>query len=367
MCDLEDKILKKNIPGKYTWWDKDSDEENSLHGSDDSNYDPDAPKLTDMQKVQKWEEQEIPKPLQMAALNNLRKGQGGACNTGVKGVLADYKEAKAQKIADYEIQEEIKEILIEQVANGVSMRPGETSISAASMNLLKQQQRDVEDRGNKDDDDGEDLEFIANYRQNRLAQMKYSTTFPSFGSISEVDPFEFADEIDKTDPRAYLVVHMYEPGIPECKKVNRFLEGLARDMPWVRFLRLHAMKANMNIDHIALPIVMVYKAGELEQNFCRVQDDLPKDFTAADVRWLLENCGLVDPASVEYDAGSNAYDQDNFADVIRNSKGVSKNGFVSGEAWTKTNMWGGLEGGLEQVDADSDDLDEFCADFEGTM
>ena len=23
MTDLEDKILKKNIPGKYTWWDKD--------------------------------------------------------------------------------------------------------------------------------------------------------------------------------------------------------------------------------------------------------------------------------------------------------------------------------------------------------
>lgn len=40
-----------------------------------------------MQKVQKWEEKEIPKPLQMQMLNNLRTGQRGAKHTGVKGVL----------------------------------------------------------------------------------------------------------------------------------------------------------------------------------------------------------------------------------------------------------------------------------------
>jgi len=26
MCDLEDKILKKNIPGKYSWWEKEKDD-----------------------------------------------------------------------------------------------------------------------------------------------------------------------------------------------------------------------------------------------------------------------------------------------------------------------------------------------------
>jgi len=101
MTDLEDKILKKNIPGKYTWWDKDSDEEGEnervIEGdmalTDEQIADK---KLTDMQRVQKWEKSEIemPKPLQMAALNNMRGTQAGAMHTGPKGVLEDYKQAK---------------------------------------------------------------------------------------------------------------------------------------------------------------------------------------------------------------------------------------------------------------------------------
>lgn len=124
MCDLEDKILKKNIPGKYTWWEKDSDEEGSLHDSDEEPGSGE-PKQTDMQKVQKWEEQEIPKPLQMAALNNLRNGQSGAANTGPKGVLQDYKVAKKQMELDYEVEQQMKELLIEAMANGVSLLPGQ--------------------------------------------------------------------------------------------------------------------------------------------------------------------------------------------------------------------------------------------------
>ena len=45
MCDLEDKILKKNIPGKYSWWEREEGEEqraeaNALEAGDD--IDPDA-------------------------------------------------------------------------------------------------------------------------------------------------------------------------------------------------------------------------------------------------------------------------------------------------------------------------------------
>ena len=111
MTDLEDKILKTNIPGKYTWWDKDSDEEHSLHDSDEELTDEQLKErgMTDMQKVQKWESMgDVPKPLQMAALNNARRAAGevGAMHTGPKGVLNDYKNAKREAEANYEIEQQ---------------------------------------------------------------------------------------------------------------------------------------------------------------------------------------------------------------------------------------------------------------------
>jgi len=76
----------------------------------------------------------------------------------------------------------------------------------------------------------------------------------------------------------------YEPYIDGCKKINRMLEDLARRMSWCKFLRLHRFKANPNFDEIALPVVMVYKGGELVENWVKVTDDLPPDFIIDDVQ-----------------------------------------------------------------------------------
>ena len=107
-----------------------SDEEHSLHDTD-SETEQEAKPKTDMQKVAKWEESEVPKPLQMAMLNNLRADQRGAKHTGPKGVLEDYKQAKKQKELEYEIDCQWKEALLETIATGSTLLPGETSISAA--------------------------------------------------------------------------------------------------------------------------------------------------------------------------------------------------------------------------------------------
>ncbi|GMH99374.1 hypothetical protein TrLO_g14578 [Triparma laevis f. longispina] len=358
MTDLEDKILKKNIPGKYTWWDKDSDEEGSLHDSD-SDHEPD--KTTDMQKVQKWEEKEIPKPLQMQMLNNLRTGQRGAKHTGVKGVLEDYKQAKKQKELEYEIECQYKEALLDHIATGATLLPGETSISAASMNAQKAAvvRRDQLDYGNKEKDEvDEDEEFMRSYRDARLSQLRYSTTFPTFGEITEVDPFEFSDAVDNADPRVNIVVHMYEPYVDDCKKINKLLEQLARRMNWCKFLRLHCFKANPNFDPIALPVLMVYKGGELAHNFVKVTDDLPTDFTIDDVQWLLENCGIVNPTSVENKADQVV--EENGAETYLKQQQGKRN--TTGVTITHVRAGDDDE---EDYDSDDADLEAMMNDFGG--
>jgi hypothetical protein len=371
MCDLEDKILKKNIPGKYTWWDKDSDEEGEKERVIENDNDEPLTdeqiaekKMTDMQKVQKWEEVDMPKPLQIAALNNMRGTQAGAAHTGPKGVLADYKQAKKDMELQYEIDQQYKEMLIEKVSNGVHMMPGETSISAATMNAIAaaEVRRDQEDQSGlkgtvEKDDAAEDEEFLKSYRDTRLSQLKYSTNHPTFGEIRECDPFEFTDEVDNADPRAFVVVHMYEPYIDDCKKINRLLESLARKMSWCKFLRLHCFKANPNFDVIALPVIMVYKGGELVENWVKVTDDLPPDFGLDDIQWLLENAGVVNPESVEVQRQEIV--RNNFVGCEQAQENEARN--------THGDMVSGRAGPLaDEYDSDDADLDAFCDGFENS-
>lgn len=87
--DLEDKILKKNIPGKYTWWDKDSDEEGEgarADWVDREASDPEA-ELTELQKQKKWVDNDCPEPIRRTIMARQEKERA---RTGVKGVLADY-------------------------------------------------------------------------------------------------------------------------------------------------------------------------------------------------------------------------------------------------------------------------------------
>ncbi|GMI24920.1 hypothetical protein TrRE_jg7189, partial [Triparma retinervis] len=255
-----------------------------------------------MQKVQNWEEKEIPKPLQMAMLNNLRTEQRGAKHTGVKGVMEDYKQAKKQAELDYEIECQYREAVIDSITQGNALLPGETSISAASKNAVEaaRLRRDQADYGNAEQDDvAEDDEFMRSYRDARLNQLKHAVTYPTYGHLKEVDAIEYASLVDEIDQRSYLVVHMYEPYVEGCKRINNMLEDLARRMTWCQFVRLHCFKANPNFDPIALPVIMLYRGGELVENFVKATDALPNDFKVADLQWLLENAGVVDPESAE--------------------------------------------------------------------
>lgn len=88
-ADLEDKILKKNIPGKYTWWDKDSDEEGEGARADWVDREASDPEteMTELEKQQKWVENDCPEPIRRTIMAREEKERA---RTGVKGVLADF-------------------------------------------------------------------------------------------------------------------------------------------------------------------------------------------------------------------------------------------------------------------------------------
>lgn len=64
---------------------------------------------------------------------------------------------------------------------------------------------------------------------------------------------------------------------------------LAVRQPTVKFLRLRSTAAEGgDYDLVALPTLLLYRAGEVVGCFTRVTDDLGENFTQEDVEWLLQ-------------------------------------------------------------------------------
>ncbi|CAN0279585.1 unnamed protein product, partial [Ectocarpus fasciculatus] len=180
-----------------------------------------------------------------------------------------------------------------------------------------------------DDDDDDDEGFLGSYRRRRLEQLKATAGRPQFGQIVEAERSTFVSAVDTEDPRTSVVVHLYEPYIDACRRMNRFLEVscsvpkevrgersntktcpvpvltppalytayllsahnqvLATKQPTVKFLRLRSSAAEGgDYDPVALPTLLLYRAGEVVGCMTRVTDDIGENFTQEDVEWLLQ-------------------------------------------------------------------------------
>lgn len=277
MPDLEDTFLKSNVPGRYSTWTDDADgggrkrgvgdDESETDGSeDDEFYFRDAPPSGTS-----------PQPPPMR-----RTG-----NTGVKGVIADYNEARQRRALD-EAEDRLERL---EVRRGAT-RPAQGRQSPRDGGAAD---RGDGQHGSDDDDD----EFVKNYRSRRISQLRANATLPSFGVYSRASPEEYCDLTDSIDPRCHLIVHLGEESILACRRLDSALDKLALSMPHAKFIRVDAMEANPNLDAICLPAVLVYMGGEMTHNLVRFTDELPREFTVEDVKEVLEGLGVVDPGSTD--------------------------------------------------------------------
>lgn len=276
MTDLEDRILKKNIPGKYSWWDEYIEPE----------------RVEEDEGAAVEDHEDCPPPTTAPTMMAPTTGKAGP-----KGVLADYKlhqeERKRQTLIDQLEKEELRQ----RNTQGVKMKPGEVSIALADIRRRHQEerrkQREADDRESESDDD-EDDKFMERYRQQRLMELQKSLAPPMFEGVEDVDPLGYSERVDGTDPRVMVVVHLYETYIPACRTLSPILETISRDsMQHVRFLSLKAAKASDTLDPVALPSVLIHKGGHLIANLTPITNHLPDTFTPEDVEELLrETCGL---------------------------------------------------------------------------
>uniref|UniRef100_A0A6U3QXS5 Phosducin domain-containing protein n=1 Tax=Ditylum brightwellii TaxID=49249 RepID=A0A6U3QXS5_9STRA len=371
MSGLEDRILKQNIPGKYSWWDNDDEARPNHHHDDGDNDNDENNSLNEVEQVKQWDAQGVPKPLQISALEGgpVPHNGGKSQNTGAKGVLNDYRQTRAIESHNRQVEALERQDLLRRATEGATLQQGDVAMSAAAV----EQRRKLEKRrdDSDDDDDNEDDEFLKNYRKNRLRQLQLTTHWPSYdGKVEEVTPEEYSSLVDTIDPRVHFIVHLYEPSIRDCVKLNSMLERCASLKKYAKFVKLRALDAKPNMDCIVLPTIMIYRGGNLEHNLVRfTQKELVVsrgEFRVEDVLETLESYGVVNPTSVESTAMVNS----GMTTVVAPSTNMGYSLSTAAESsYAKTTtIMSKYERDEESDDYDSDDadLDEFCKDFQSS-
>jgi len=187
--------------------------------------------------------------------------QSEATNTGPKGVLADWRASRENQNL-----------------------PSSPSTSNSS-------------------DSESDVSAIEAYRRQRLEELRKGSAervalgSKAFGHLREIGVDQFEVAVLGEDSTTKVVLHLYEPEMPSCTRLNTHLSSIARAYLSTKFLRARASHVDFALDaaHYVLPTILVYQGGELINNLVAFDRQWGKrsDFSEADVRFALARHGAI--------------------------------------------------------------------------
>ncbi|CEL54798.1 Phosducin-like protein OS=Bos taurus GN=PDCL PE=2 SV=1 [Rhizoctonia solani AG-1 IB] len=216
------------------------------------------------------------------AHNSIGMGPG---RTGVKGVIRDRAEARARE--NSKRAQEIAELNAKLEKTALTVRTFKEDEAAKK---LEEEEQDAKER----------------YRRRRWRELKERATGGSagFGHLREIGVHGFVEAVENERPQTWVVVHIYELGLSRCAAVDESLARIARSHVSTKFLRTRASaigfavlnsgsglfdpraaparvtdsdeengsdaSPSVNVDVDMLPTVLVYRGGQLEHTFIRV-------------------------------------------------------------------------------------------------
>lgn len=121
----------------------------------------------------------------------------------------------------------------------------------------------LEEMKEDDPDLEDDDEFMKQYREKRLQELKVDATKPKYGSIIEINRPQFEVEVNRAPQDVIVIIHLYQDHIPECRKLNEILAQLAKKHPTRKFIKIVANKCIENYLDIDCPGILIYKNGDL--------------------------------------------------------------------------------------------------------
>eukprot|EP00357_Protocruzia_adherens_P013130 CAMPEP_0114996846 /NCGR_PEP_ID=MMETSP0216-20121206/14559_1 /TAXON_ID=223996 /ORGANISM="Protocruzia adherens, Strain Boccale" /LENGTH=244 /DNA_ID=CAMNT_0002361139 /DNA_START=135 /DNA_END=869 /DNA_ORIENTATION=- len=144
------------------------------------------------------------------------------------------------------------------------------------------------------EDDYED-DFLAQYRAKRMKEMKDKAAKPHFGSLLEISKEDWTKEINEAPKDVFVVVHLYQDSVVECRVLNEIFHVLAQRHQLVKFLRIVATRAVEKWQDDMCPTLFIYKDGEMFKQMVGAGKTLGgKKMNVDTVEWVLSQMRIVE-------------------------------------------------------------------------
>eukprot|EP00029_Vermamoeba_vermiformis_P000987 TRINITY_DN11153_c0_g1_i1.p1 TRINITY_DN11153_c0_g1~~TRINITY_DN11153_c0_g1_i1.p1 ORF type:complete len:286 (+),score=63.95 TRINITY_DN11153_c0_g1_i1:178-1035(+) len=207
-------------------------------------------------------------------------------NTGVKGVINDYKDAKERMV----IQDQIDRLKT-------------LSFLDRHIHTVKSVNEEEEEK-QFDIDELDDDDFWRKYREERMQALKNDTQKPAqvqrvverggnFGQLLQVTQDTFVEFVEKENPSVVIIIHLYQTHLRACTRMNECLKNLSERYFNVKFSKMISTEAKQHFDEIALPALLVYKDSKLVNVYLRMVDSVGYNFDVDDVEEFLIEEGVL--------------------------------------------------------------------------
>ncbi|KAL0085887.1 thioredoxin-like protein [Phycomyces blakesleeanus] len=219
----------------------------------------------------------------------VRSPTGNGRHTGPKGVMADHAYYNKVKVATEQAKRDEHNSRMLSKALMTTTYLEDVAASKQEVLVLEHQE--------SDDDLLEDEEILALYRQKRLGELRQMSNHGVrkqhrlFGTLETVNADDYATAIDNEWRTVPVIIHLYDNSIPECRKLDDHLRGLASTYALAKFIRVSAL--DLEFDLVGSPAVLAYKSGLLIANMVRFVDQVGPRFSPEAVEDCLVGCGAL--------------------------------------------------------------------------
>ena len=212
-------------------------------------------------------------------------------NTGPKGVIEDARQARAK-------------VQLQRQAD-----------AALRSEQMRSTQGGVLPQTNVDEEDGEDGEdegdhAFRQYREQRFQQLQRATQarsyLPRYGELKDLSVDGYLTCVEGGHPEAFVVVHLYEPHLPACVRMNFRLQELAVEFDQVCFGSMVASEAKEGMGTADLPALVAYRGGEYLESELRVHETIGDELPLAALRKLVQGLGVQLTAASAMSAADSA-------------------------------------------------------------
>ncbi|KAJ2742638.1 hypothetical protein GGI19_006791 [Coemansia pectinata] len=248
MADIERQILQQ----------VDCDEDNAERSRARENGDDDKPVDSDA-----------------GAEDTMPKVSHDGPQTGAKGVVADYRHAQREQR-----QRMKQEAAAAQAAYADAVAMHSTLDSSGGQTLWTKDDTDPK-AVNSDDDDDDEL-FFQEYRRKRMAELSRIAEQSQANALIAATPSEYVEIVDQKADSGTPVAIILVDDSAVSRRLEGFIRAAAPKYAHTTFVRVQAADCGF-VDADLVPIVLVYRHGELEHNMVRVVDHL-RDHTNFELR-----------------------------------------------------------------------------------